>query len=344
MKAIILVGGQGTRMRPLTNRLPKNIVPLCGVPFLTYQIEYLKRAGIKEIVFSIGYRPQDIKKVYGDGRKDGVKIHYALETTPLGTAGAIKNCEKFVKGSPVVVLNGDILTALSLTQMIRFHRKHKNLVTLGLVHAEDPTMYGLVLLNHQNRVTQFLEKPTADKVVTDTINAGVYVFEPEVFNFIPDVVPCSVERVVFPDILKAKRSMGGFVSEGYWQDIGTPYKYLTTHWDVLRGAFPVYAKLRRTSKKVYLGKGVKIAKGAVVQGPAILEDGCVIAQGAKVLPYSVLGKKCKLGPGSSVSKSLLWDGVIVGADLHLEEVVLGRHCKVKKPLDKGSVLGDNNSL
>jgi NDP-sugar pyrophosphorylase family protein len=345
MKAIILVGGQGTRMRPLTHRLPKNIVPLCGVPFLTYQIEYLKTAGVKEIVFSIGYRPQDIRKAYGDGRKLGVKIHYALEKEPLGTAGAIKNCEKFVKGSPVVVLNGDILTDLPLKKMIAFHRKNRNLATLGLARVEDPTMYGLVLLNKQKRVTAFLEKPTADKVVTDTINAGVYIFEPEVFNFIPDTVPCSVERVVFPNILQAGKPMGGFVGEGYWQDIGTPRKYLTTHWDVLDGTFPVFAKLKKT-KNIWMGKGVKIAKDAVVKGPAILEDGCIIGPGARVLPYSVLGKKCKIGAYSSVSKSVLWDQVTVGPNVDLEEVVLGRQCKVSQetPLAKGAVLGDKNSL
>src|ERR1700679_2119241 len=147
MKAIILVGGQGSRMRPLTNHLPKNIVPVCGVPFLTYQIEYLKSIGVKEIVFSIGYRSEDIRKVYGDGRRYKVEIHYALEKTPLGTAGALKNSEKFVKGSPVVVLNGDILTDIPLDKMLKFHRKNKNAATLGLVRVEDPTAYGLVLLD-----------------------------------------------------------------------------------------------------------------------------------------------------------------------------------------------------
>src|SRR5260221_308646 len=198
MKAIILVGGQGTRMHPLTHNIPKNIVPLCGTPFLTYQIERLKEAGVTEIVFSIGYRADDIKKVYGNGKRLKVKINYALETEPLGTAGAIKNCEQFVKGSPVFVLNGDILTDIPLKKMIAFHKKSKNLATLGLVRVDDPTAYGLVLLDTHSRITRFLEKPTIQEAVTDTINAGVYIFEPQVFNFIPPDVNYSSERALFP--------------------------------------------------------------------------------------------------------------------------------------------------
>src|SRR5581483_7575344 len=224
MKAIILVGGQGTRMRPLTDHLPKNIVPLCGTPFLTYQFEYLKKVGIKEIVLSLGYRPDDIQKVYGDGRKLKVKIHYVVEKEPLGTAGAIKNAEKFVKGHSIIVLNGDILTDIPLKKMIASHRKNKNIATLGLFRVEDPTAYGLVLLDAKGQITRFLEKPTADEAVTDTINAGVYVFEPEVFGYIPPGQNYSAERGLFPGLLGAKERFGGFVWNGYWQDIGTPRK------------------------------------------------------------------------------------------------------------------------
>ncbi len=346
MKAIILVGGQGTRMRPLTTHLPKNIVPVCGVPFLTYQIEYLKSVGIKEIVFSIGYRPQDIKKVYGDGRQWKVKIHYALEKAPLGTAGALKNSEKYVKGSPLVVLNGDILTDIPLQKMIDSHYKNKNIATLGLVRVEDPTAYGLVLLDSKNRITKFLEKPAPEEVVTDTVNAGVYIFEPEVFDYIPAGLNYSAERALFPHLLKNKESFGGYVWEGYWQDIGTPWKYLTTHWDILNGSFPVFAKLDQKENKIYIGKGVQIGKNALIKGPAVIEDGCVIGEGARILPYAVLGKKCVIGKNSSVSRSVLWNGVSVGDHVKLEEVVLGRDCRIPdhSRLAAGSVLGDSSRL
>ncbi len=342
MKSIILVGGQGTRMRPLTSTLPKNIVPVCGVPFLTYQIEYLKTAGIHEIVFSIGYRPRDIQRVYGDGRRLGVKIQYALEKEPLGTAGAIKNCEKFVKGSPTVVLNGDILTDIPLKRMISFHYKTKNTATLGLVRVEDPSAYGLVLLDSKNHITRFLEKPAPGEIVTDTINAGVYVFEPAVFDFIPDGENYSAERALFPHLLKERRPFGGYVWEGYWQDIGSPWKYLATHWDVLNGAFPVYAALSRKPNKVYMGRGVRISPGALIKGPTIIGDGCVIGEMARILPYAVLGKGCRVGKHSSVSRSVLWDRAKVGDHVKLEEVVLGRGCRIQDHtlVAPGSVLGD----
>jgi len=346
MKAIILVGGQGTRMRPLTSTLPKNIVQVCGVPFLTYQIEFLKSAGIKEIVFSIGYRPQDIQRLYGDGRKLGVKIHYALEKSPLGTAGAVKNSEKFVKGSPVAVLNGDILTDIPLKKMISLHRQKKNTATLGLVRVEDPTAYGLVLLDAKNRITRFLEKPSPEEVVTDTVNAGIYVFEPEVFNLIPAGENYSTERALFPHLLKKGEPFGGFVWEGYWQDIGNPWKYLTTQWDILNGAFPVYAPLSHRPNRVYMGKGVRIGAGALIKGPAIIEDGCVIGERARILPYAVLGKKCVVGKNSSVSRSVLWAGASVGNHVKLEEVVLGRGCRVQDHslVAPRSVLGDRAKI
>jgi len=346
MKAIILVGGQGTRMHPLTHNIPKNIVPLCGTPFLTYQIERLKEAGVTEIVFSVGFRPDDIKKVYGNGKHLKVKIDYALETEPLGTAGAVKNCEKYVKGSTVFVLNGDILTDIPLKKMIAFHKKNKNLATLGLVRVDDPTAYGLVLLDEKSRITRFLEKPTIQEAITDTINAGVYIFEPGIFDAIPAGVNYSSERALFPGLLEAKAAFGGFVWKGYWQDIGTARKYLTTHWDVMNGAFPVFGPLKKRAGKLHVGKGVKIAKGVVLLGPAIIEDGCVIAEGAQILPYAVLGKKCVIGKNSIVSKSVLWDGVKVGSGVRLEEVVLGRQCEVQDNAEvpKDTVRGDNSRI
>jgi mannose-1-phosphate guanylyltransferase len=346
MKAIILVGGQGTRMRPLTDRLPKNIAPLCGTPFLTYQFEFLKSAGVKEIVLSLGYRPDDIRKIYGNGRKFGVKIYYVTEDVPLGTSGAIKNAERFVKGSPVVVMNGDILTDIPLKKMIAAHYEADNLATLGLVRVEDPSPYGLVILNSQGKIQKFLEKPKPDETVVDTINAGVYVFEPGVMDFIPSGVNHSAERGLFPALLQAGVPFGGYVWKGYWQDIGTPRKYLTTQWDVLNGAFPILSRVKRGPSHIYRGKRVWIGRDAVVQGPVLLEEGCFIGDGARILPYSVIGRKCVIGPGAVISKSLLWEGVKVGKNAKLEEVVLARKCFVAEGAQPpvGSVWGEESQI
>jgi NDP-sugar pyrophosphorylase family protein len=245
-----------------------------------------------------------------------------------------------------VVLNGDILTDIPLKRMISFHRKNENMATLGLVRVEDPTAYGLVLLDGKSRITKFLEKPTPEEAVVDTINAGVYVFEPGIFEFIPPGENYSSERSLFPHLLNSKEPFGGFVWKGYWQDIGTPRKYLTTHWDVLRGAFPIHAPLIRKKNKIYMGKRVKIGKDVVLKGPAIIEDGCVIHEGARILAYAVLGKKCVVGKKSTVFKSVLWESVSVGDGVSLEEVVLGRGCRIPSHsrVPVGSVLGDNSRL
>jgi NDP-sugar pyrophosphorylase family protein len=343
MKAIILVGGFGTRLRPLTNHIPKNIVPFCGVPFLAYQFELLKKVGIKDITFSLGYKPDQIRKVFGDGRKYGVKLHYVVEKSPLGTAGAIKNAERFVKGGPAVILNGDILTDLDLGQMISFHKSRKSIATLGLVEVKDPTAYGLVLTGPGNHITRFVEKPTQEEAVANTINGGVYIFEPEVFDYIPQGVPHSAERALFPHLLRMKAGFFGFVWKGYWQDIGTPEKYLTSQWDVLKGDFPVLVKAVKGSDGVWKGKGVKVAPGAKVAGPSILMDGCVLEEGADLQAYSVLGPKCRMGKNSVVSRSVLWDGVHVGEGVRLEEILAGRNCRIgdRSRIMPGSVLADD---
>ena len=346
MKAIILVGGFGTRLRPLTNRIPKNIVPFCGVPFLHYQIEMLRKAGIQEIIFSLGYKPDQIRKVYGDGHKHGVKLHYVVENTPLGTAGAIKNAEKYVKDSSVVVLNGDILTDLDVSQMIAFHEKHKSIATLGLVEVKDPTAYGLVLTANGGHVTRFIEKPTPEEAVTNTINGGVYIFEPEVFDYIPPSIPYSAERSLFPHLLKMKAGFFGYVWRGYWQDIGTHEKYLTAQWDVLRGAFPVLLKAKMNAQRIWIGKGVRVSPNAKLMGPAILQDGCVLEDGVEIQPYTILGSKCRIGKNAVIAKSVLWDGVQVGEGVKLEGVLAGHDCRIgdHSQIMPGSVLAGGSNI
>jgi NDP-sugar pyrophosphorylase family protein len=342
MKAIILVGGQGTRLRPLTDHVPKNVVPLCNVPFLTYPIEQLKKAGVKDVVFSVGYKPEAIRRIYQDGRRWGVRIHYAIEKKPLGTAGAIKNAERFVTGHPVFVLNGDILSDLDLARLRAFHRKSRAVATLGLTRVEDPSAYGLVLLDRKGRVQKFQEKPAQEEMVTNVINAGIYLFEPEVFRYIPAGLPYSAERALFPNLLGVGAPLYGYVGQGYWQDIGTPRKYLTSHWDVLAGRFKVYAKLRKAREGVYWGRGVRCGRDVVVRGPAIVGDGCVLEDGARIQPFTVLGNRCRVGRGSTLSKCLLWEGADTGDEANLSEVILGTRCRLgdRSRVMPGSVLAD----
>jgi mannose-1-phosphate guanylyltransferase len=336
MKAIILVGGQGTRLRPLTYQIPKNIVPLCGVPFLTYQFEFLKTAGITDVILALGYQPHKIKKLYGNGENQKLQLHYSLEKKPLGTAGAIKKAKQWVGKHTLVILNGDILTQLPLTSMIQFHQKNKAMVTIGLVAVKDPTAYGLVFLNRQKKIIRFLEKPTLDQITTNTINTGVYIFEPSVLDFIPDNENYSVERELFPNLLSLDKALYGFVTHQYWQDIGTPFRYLTTQWDILDGKFPMLGKYKKMKKNIYVEPHVQIDPSAQLAGPLIIGSGTTIGKHAIIAPYSVIGKQCTIADGSVISKSILLNQVHVDSQIRLEHVIAGNQTRFKETLEANS--------
>ena len=232
MKAMILIGGFGTRLRPLTCNTPKPLLPVINKPFLLYQIELIKKHGIKDIILCMAYLPLEFKRYFGDGKKFGVNISYAIEKMPLGTGGAIKNAEKYVD-CPVLIFNGDVLTDLDLTDLIKYHKQKKSKATITLVEVDDPTSFGLVETNKNGNILQFLEKPSANQITCNTINAGTYIFEPEILKEIPENTVYSVERGLFPNLLNKKYPFYGFVYSGYWIDIGTMEKYLQVHHDLM---------------------------------------------------------------------------------------------------------------
>ena len=236
MKAVILAGGEGTRLRPLTLQVPKPVVPIANVPFLGYQLNLLHRHGISEAILSLGYRPDKIEAVLGDGSRFRTRLRYVVERSPLGTAGAFKNAEPLLDG-PAVVFNGDILCDFDLTEMLRSHRRRSAVATLALTRVDNPSAYGLVETGEDGRITRFLEKPGLDQVTCNTINAGLYVLEPEVLKTIPVGVNTSFERAVFPGLLASGQAVYAYISPGYWMDIGTPQKYLQAHRDILQGRF-----------------------------------------------------------------------------------------------------------
>ncbi|MDZ7836779.1 MAG: nucleotidyltransferase family protein [Actinomycetota bacterium] len=233
MKAVILVGGKGTRLRPITYLNPKPMLPLVNRPFMHNFIDRLKSHGIKDIIFSTGYLPSVFKNYFGDGSRLGVNITYVVEDSPLGTCGAVKNVEKYLEKERFMVFNGDILTSLNLTDMIGYHEQKKSDITISLTPVEDPSAYGLVPIDRDGRVTEFLEKPSEEEITTDLINAGTYIIEPRVMDMVPQGVNYSFERGLFPKALAEGYNIYGFRSGAYWLDVGTPEKYLAAHHDIL---------------------------------------------------------------------------------------------------------------
>ncbi|MGH9903232.1 MAG: sugar phosphate nucleotidyltransferase, partial [Pyrinomonadaceae bacterium] len=296
MQALILAGGKGTRLRPLTVYTPKPVVPICNRPFLLYQIDTLRRAGIKNITLSLSYQPLKIEQQLGTGSDYGVQISYTVEPQPMGTAGAYKFAEELIR-EPTVVFNGDILTDLDLEAVISQHNERKAAATIVLTPVENPSSYGLVETEGDGRVRRFLEKPKADEISVNTINAGTYVLEPHVLDFIPAGENYSFEYGLFPDLLRRGEQFFAHVPEkAYWIDIGTPARYLQAHHDLLEGRVGGIELPERRGN-------FDSATAAEIDRQSIIADGCTIKPGAQVI-NSVLGPGCHIEEKARVENSV----------------------------------------
>ena len=273
MKAVILVGGKATRLLPLTCNIPKAIIPVLNIPFLVHVIQHLSRHQVKDIILAEGHLAQPIEGYLGDGSRLGVKLGYVVEDAPRGTAGAIKNAEKYLDKT-FLVLNGDIITDLNITAMIDFHRENRAKATIALAPVDDPTSYGLIETGTEGRVTRFLEKPGWDEVTTNMINAGTYVLEPDVLTEIPPDTVVSIERQTFPQLLAGGEPIYAYSSPAYWIDIGTPEKYLQLHRDLLNGKCRQYGT--GAPDEVVVGEQSDIHPTAQIKGPVVIGANCSI--------------------------------------------------------------------
>jgi len=343
LKGVMLVGGFGTRMRPLTITTPKPMLPLVNVPFLEVELLHLRQYGVDEVILSTGYMPVVFDAYFGDGSRIGMKLTHVTEGEPLGTCGAVKNVEDLLGEEPVIVCNGDILTDLDISALVEYHREKGAAVTITLTPVEDPTAYGLVPLDDDGRIKEFLEKPSWDQVVTDLINAGTYVIDPRVFKQVPPGTNYSFERELFPDLLSQGEPLFGFPSDCYWLDLGTPAKYLAAHHDILEGRIDVSLKGDEIARRVFAGNDVQIDEGAQVYGPLLIGNGVKISAGATVGRLTCLGDRVKVGAGAHVEGSVILDGTELGEGCVVEQSIIGRNTVLGPEVHvaEGSVLGDN---
>jgi mannose-1-phosphate guanylyltransferase len=342
MKAVILVGGQGTRLLPLTCNTPKAMVPVLNVPFVENVIHHLAKHGVTGIILAQGHLARPIEGYLGDGSGFGVSIEYSIEDTPLGTAGAVKNAEKYLKG-PFLMLNGDIFTDLDIAAMIDFHSRSKAKATIALASVDDPTSYGLIETDDQSRVTRFLEKPGRDEITTNTINAGTYVLEPEVLAQIPPANKVSIERDVFPGLLERGEAVYGYPPSSYWLDVGTPEKYLQLHHDLLSGKCNECPLV--PGEKVTIGENSSIHPTAEIKGQAVIGDNCFIGPRTKLAGAVVIGDRCTIQEGSLIEDSVIWRNVSIGARVVLRDSIVADNCSLNADSRcEGAVLGDGVSL
>jgi mannose-1-phosphate guanylyltransferase len=338
MQALILAGGKGTRLRPLTVYTPKPIVPICNRPFLLYQIDTLRRAGITDITLSLSYQPNKIEHLLGDGSDYGVNLKYTVEPQPMGTAGAYKFAEDLIRDR-TVVFNGDILTDLDLKAVIREHKERKATATIVLQPVANPSAYGLVETETDGRVHRFLEKPKEDEITCNNINAGTYILEPNVLDFIPAGENYSFEYGLFPDLLKRKEAFYSHVPpRTYWIDIGTPERYLEAHQDLLANRVQrIHIKERRGS--------FDSATVAEIDERSIIGDDCQVKPGAQIV-NSVLGAGCFVEERARVENSVVWPHTRIGTAATVMGSIIGRGCHIGRSavVGSGSVLGDKTSV
>ncbi|MEA1872652.1 MAG: NDP-sugar synthase [Chloroflexota bacterium] len=327
MKAVILVGGEGTRLRPLTCNTPKAIVPILNRPFLEHLLGYLKEHGVTDAILAMAYLPDPIQSCLGDGTQLGVQLTYLVEESPLGTAGAVKNAESYLDG-PFLVFNGDIITDIDLTAMMKRHKEVKPKVSIALTPVDNPTIYGVVETDTRGIVQRFVEKPSWDKVTTNMINAGIYILEPEVLAHIPASTPSMFENYLFPRLLEMGEPILGYPSDAYWIDIGTPEKYLKVNHDLL---------LQQAGRGVQAKGKSQLHPTAQIEGPVLIAEGCIIAEDAKLKGPVVLGPHCEIGKGAVVQGAILWHHSRVGEKAILKNCVVCSHSYV----GQGSHVPDN---
>lgn len=303
MQAVIIAGGKGTRLQPLTFGSPKPMLPILDRPFLSWMVERCQQAGITDILMNVRYQAEQIQDYFGDGEAFGVKIRYVIEETALDTAGAMKLAEPYYTGDSLIVFNADILTDLDLGALIEAHEQTQAKATLTLTRVEDPTAFGLVELSDDGSVVAFREKPTAEeaaKLGIDTVNAGTYILEPDIFAQYPDNQPLSFERTVFPDLLTQQQRVTGFIWDGYWMDLGTPAKYVQGQIDMLKGKMPYALSAFATEQ----APTVWVANSATVDPEAKLTGPCLICDRTRLGPKTVIPANTVVGAHSLIDREL----------------------------------------
>jgi mannose-1-phosphate guanylyltransferase len=317
MQALILAGGEGTRLRPLTYTVPKPVLPLAGRPHVAYVIDWLVRHGVDDVVVSCGHLAEGMRRAIAE-LEPGVEIRYAEEPDARGTAGAVRFAEDML-GDRFLVLNGDVLCDLDLTALIEQHQRTGARTTIALYPVADPTGYGLIHRHEDGEITEFLEKPSPEQIDTDEINAGAYLLERSVLDYIPPDRAVSIEREVFPELIGD--GLYGIRLEGYWVDIGTPDRYLEANWDILEGRVETVVG-ERLESPMMVGEGSEISPDAELRAPCVVGRESVI-ESAAVIERSVLLDGCKVGEGARLMNSILSGGVTVDAGAVLEGAVVG---------------------
>ncbi len=336
-----MAGGEGTRLRPLTSNAPKPMMPLANRPMMEHVVTLLRNHGITEIVVTVAFMADTIRTYFGDGSEFGVQMTYATEETPLGTAGSVRNAADQLDDT-FLVISGDVLTDVDLDAIIAAHHEARAVATIGLVRVDNPLEYGIVITDDDGNIERFLEKPTWGQVFSDTINSGIYVLEPRIFDWIPPDQPVDFSGEVFPAVLAEGERIMGAVAEGYWEDVGTLDAYVRAHKDILDGRVEAEIPGIEVADGVWVGKEAQVDPAAVVSGPAVIGDNCNVDAGVHLGEYVVLGAGVRVRDDGELERCVVHDNAYLGESVRLRGAVVGRSADLRRGArcEEGVVLGD----
>ena len=340
MHAVVMAGGEGTRLRPLTTRRPKPMVPIANRPMLEHTINLLRQNGIQDITATLHYLPEIIEGYFQDGSQFGVKINYLREEKPLGTAGGVKQAEKLLN-QPFLVFSGDVLSDIDLSKAIRFHQRKSALATIVLTRVPNPIEYGVVITDEEGRIKQFLEKPGWGEVFSDTINTGIYVLEPEALKQVKPATEFDFSKDLFPKLLEMGEPLYGYVADGYWCDIGNPIQYLQANHDALRGLIKLKIPGRQKDG-IWIDSGAEVEENVEIRPPVLIGRNCRIRNGARIWEFSAIGDGTTVDSMATIKRSVLWNHNLIGSKADLAGCIIGEKCQIRDgaTLLEGAIVAD----
>ncbi len=347
MKAVIMAGGEGTRLRPITSLRPKPMVPIVNQPVMEHIIGLVKHHGIEEIVATLAFMPRTIQDYFGAGEEWGVEIGYAVEESPLGTAGSVKNAAHLLDADePFLVISGDAITDIDLTEVIRFHKERGGAVTIALKRVPDPLDFGVVITAEDGRVERFLEKPSWGQVFSDTINTGIYVVEPWVLDYIPAGDSFDFSADLFPSLMEDGHSLYGIAADGYWCDVGSRESYMQVHRDILDGQVKLFVPGIHARDGLWVAESARIDETATLGNSVVIGENVRVRSGAIIGDYTVIDDNCVIGADARVTHSILWSDTFVGKQSTVSGAVLGRHVdlRTRAVIEMGAVVGDESVI
>ncbi|NER83393.1 MAG: NTP transferase domain-containing protein, partial [Leptolyngbya sp. SIO1D8] len=342
MRAVLMAGGSGTRLRPLTCDLPKPMVPILNRPIAEHIINLLKRNGIHEVIATLYYLPDVMRDYFQDGREFGVQMTYAVEEDqPLGTAGCVKNIADLLDDT-FLVISGDGVTDLDLQAAIQFHKEKGSKATLVLAHVPNPVEFGVVITDKEQRIKRFLEKPSTSEIFSDTVNTGTYILEPEVLEYLPDDQECDFSKDLFPLLLDKGEPMYGYVADEYWCDVGHLDAYREAQYDALeRKVKMTLDYYPEKSSGFWVGQNTDIDPTAKIQPPVIIGSNCRIGARVNIEPGTIIGDNVTVSNDADLKRPIIWNGAIIGEEAHLRACVISRGTRVDRRAHvlEGAVIG-----